>query len=251
MKMPHSTHYRIDWPRTIQQPLLAPEGDGGTGGASGDDAAAKAVADAAAKATADAAAAQTPEQKAAAEAAAKADQVSKDAAAKVAADAKAAEEAAKAGAPTKYELAIPKDGVVDAGDLSRIEELARENNLPNDVAQSMVETTNAYLAQQAETWSKELEGDKVYGGDKLPETEKHTSAFLDKFAPKGTVYGDGLRKMLSRGVGNNLYVVAAMANVGRAMQEDTIVGGAPAGGDTKKKSIPELLYPNSPEFKKP
>lgn len=231
--------------RMIQTPLLSPEGDAGAGG---DDAAAKAAADAAAAAAAAAAAGKTPEQLAAeaakgAEGTTDADKAA--AAAKAAADAAAAKKA-----PDKYELALPKDGLVDAADLARIETLARENDLPNDVAQSMLETTNAFLAEQASTWAKELESDKVYGGEKLAETEKLTQAFLDKFAPKGTVYGDGLRKMLGRGVGSNLYVVAAMANVGRAMQEDTPVSGAPGGGGDKPKSIEERLYPNSPEFKK-
>lgn len=244
---PRSTH--MTWLRL--NPFLAPDGAGGAGG---DDAAAKAAADAAAATAAAAAGGKTPEQLAAAEAA-KADQVGKDAA-KAAADAKAAEDAAAAakaaaGAPAKYELALPKDGLVDASDLARVEELARENNLPNDVAQSMVETTNAYLTQQANTWATELEGDKTYGGDKLAETQRLGGELLDRVRPKGTPRGDGLRKLLSRGVGNNLEVASFLADLGRMAAEDTLVGGAPGGGATEKKSQAEILYPNSPEFKKP
>lgn len=225
-----------------------------------DDAAAKAAADTAAadkaaadKAAADkaAAAGKTPEQLAAE--AAEAGKAGTDAA-KAAADAKAAEDAKKAGelkAPDKYELALPKDGLIDATDQAQIEELARENNLPNDVAQSMLETTNAMLVKQSDAWRKELEADKTYGGAKLAETQQLANAALDKVAPKGTPHGDGLRRLLTRGVGNNLYVMATLASIGRLMKEDGPVDGAPAAGDTKKKSAAEILYPNSPEFKKP
>jgi len=219
------------------------------------DAAAKAAADAAAKKTADDAAAaaaaggKTPEQLAAE--AAEAGKAGTDAA-KAAADAKAAEDAKKGElkAPDKYELALPKDGVIDATDQAQIEELAREHNLPNDIAQSMLETTNAMLVKQSEGWRKELEADKTYGGAKLQETQLLVNQALDKVAPKGTPNGDGLRRLLNRGVGNNIHVVAALATIGRLMKEDGPIEGVAGGGETKKKSIAEQLYPNAPEFKK-
>ena len=236
--------------RRLQQLLLAPEGDAGGTGGNQDDAAAKAAADAAAKAAADAAAAQTPEQKAAAEAAAKADQVSKDAAAKAAADAKAAEEAAKAGAPEKYDLKVPEGATIGASDIALLEELAREANLPNDQAQSILESTAALAAKQSESYRARLEADKTYGGEKLAETQQLANAFLDKVAPKGTPLGDELRALLQSGVGNQLAVVAAMANAGRMMKEDGPIEGTAAGDTTKKKSIEEHLYPNAREFQK-
>jgi hypothetical protein len=223
------------------------------------EAAAKATSDAAAadkaaadKAAADkaAAAGKTPEQIAAE--AAEAGKAGTDAA-KAAADAKAAEDAKKAGelkAPDKYELALPKDGLIDATDQAQIEELAREHNLPNDIAQSMLETTNAMLVKQSEGWRKELEADKTYGGAKLQETQLLVNQALDKVAPKGTPNGDGLRKLLNRGVGNNIHVVAALATIGRLMKEDGPIEGVAGGGESKKKSIAEQLYPNAPEFKK-
>jgi hypothetical protein len=222
------------------------------------EAAAKATSDAAAadkaaadKAAADkaAAAGKTPEQIAAE--AAEAGKAGTDAA-KAAADAKAAEEAKKGElkAPDKYELALPKDGLIDATDQAQIEELAREHNLPNDIAQSMLETTNAMLVKQSEGWRKELEADKTYGGAKLQETQLLVNQALDKVAPKGTPNGDGLRKLLNRGVGNNIHVVAALATIGRLMKEDGPIEGVAGGGESKKKSIAEQLYPNAPEFKK-
>jgi hypothetical protein len=222
------------------------------------EAAAKATSDAAAadkaaadKAAADkaAAAGKTPEQIAAE--AAEAGKAGTDAA-KAAADAKAAEDAKKGElkAPDKYELALPKDGLIDATDQVQIEELAREHNLPNDIAQSMLETTNAMLVKQSEGWRKELEADKTYGGAKLQETQLLVNQALDKVAPKGTPNGDGLRKLLNRGVGNNIHVVAALATIGRLMKEDGPIEGVAGGGESKKKSIAEQLYPNAPEFKK-
>lgn len=219
-------------------------------------AAEKAVADKAAadKAAADKAAAdeaakagKTPEQ-IAAEEAAKADQVRKDAEAKAAADAKAAEEAAKnAQAPEKYELKVPEGALVD---VARLERLARANKFSNEAAQSALEIANALAIEQANEYLEETKADKTYGGEKLAESQQLAAAGLDKIAPKGTPHGDGLRALLQSGVGNNLYVMAALATVGRMTKEDGAVEGAPSGGDTKKKSIEERLYPNSPEFQK-
>jgi hypothetical protein len=222
--------------------LLFDAADAGKGSGDGTDAAAAA-----------AAAGKTPEQLAA-EQAAKAGEASTDAA-KAAADAKAAEDAAKAaaaGAPEKYDLKIPEgaEAVLSAGELNEIEELAREANLPNDQAQSIVESTAALAAKRSETWKARLEADKTYGGEKLAETQQLANKFLDKVAPKGTPLGDELRSMLQSGVGNHLAIVAAMANAGRMMKEDGPVEGAAAAGATQAKSLEEYLYPNAPEFAK-
>lgn len=231
--------------------LFAPTEAGAAGvGEGSTDAAAKAAADAAA-ATAAAAAGKTPEQ-IAAEAAAEAGKAGTDAD-KAAADAKAAAaaKAAAEGAPAKYELALPKDGLIDDVDRARLEELARENNLPNDAAQGMLEATNAMLVKQAEAWATELEADKTYGGEKLEETQRLGAQVLDLVRPKGTPRGDGLRRLLARGVGSNLEVASFLADLGRMMKEDGPISAAAGDGDNRKKSTAEILYPNSPEFKKP
>jgi hypothetical protein len=106
------------------------------------------------------------------------------------------------------------------------------------------------LVKQSEGWRKELEADKTYGGATLQETQLLVNQALDKVAPKGTPNGDGLRKLLNRGVGNNIHVVAALATIGRLMKEDGPIEGVAGGGESKKKSIAEQLYPNAPEFKK-
>lgn len=241
MTMPNA---RINWPRSIQQPLLAPEGDGGAAGEQ------KPGEQKPGEQQKPAEGEQQPKPGEAGKAGEQKPSEEQKPGEQKPGEQKPGEQKPAEGAPAKYELALPKDGLVDATDVARIEELARENNLPNDIAQSMLETTNAYLAQQADTWTKELEADKTYGGDKLAATQQSVNAALDLIAPKGTPRGDGLRRLLARGVGNNLDVVAALATVGRMTKEDLPVAGAAGGGEAKKKSPEEVLYPDSPEFKK-
>lgn len=203
--------------------------------------------------------AQTPEQIAAAEAAKnagnppagdegkpKADEVGKDG--KPVVDDKGKKDEPKA--PEKYELKLPDGSLLADGDVARIEALARENNLPNDQAQSMLEATAATMAKQSEDWLAELTADKTYGGAKLEETQRLANAALDKVRPKGTPRGDAFRAMLGRGVGNNLEVMSFLADLGRMTKEDGPIEGQGAGDTTTPKSKAEILYPNSPEFKK-
>lgn len=154
------------------------------------------------------------------------------------------------GAPATYTLKLPDGGALDAMDQQRIEKLARANNLSNDQAQSFLEATNAAVVEEGNSWHAELIADKTYGGDNLAETQRLANQLLDKVRPQGTPRGDGLRRLLSRGSGNNLEVVSFLADLGRMLQEDKPVGGAPSGGKTETKSIAEQLYPNSPEFRK-
>jgi hypothetical protein len=210
-----------------------PEAEAAATAAADKAAADKAAAD---KAAADAAAAKgaegtTDADKAAADKAA-ADKATADAAAAAAAERKA---------PEKYELKAPEGSTVN---LAQVEAIAREYNLPNEDAQSMVEAAHAMTVKQSETWLSELKADKTYGGDKLEETQRLANAFLDKVRPAGTPRGDGLRKLMAHGVGNNLEVAALLADLGKMMREDGSIEGAPGGGDTAKTAA-DKLYPNA------
>ena len=149
-------------------------------------------------------------------------------------------------APDKYELTIPEGGLVDSNDLARVEALAREHNLPNEAAQSMLETGNALMVEQAVAWRAELDADKTYGGEKYAETERLANLVLDKVRPAGTPRGDGIRKLLQRGVGHNLEVVSFLADLGKMMKEDApITGELKTGEDRSKKPIANRMYPNA------
>jgi hypothetical protein len=146
------------------------------------------------------------------------------------------------GAPEKYELKIPDDGILDARDQAAIESYARANGLSNDDAQALLEDHAQQLRTQSETWLNETKKDKTYGGAKLAETQKLARSAINRVRPEGHPRREAFDTLLRKGgVFNHLEVVSFLADLGRMMGED---GGAGAsGGEGKgKKTLAEKLY---------
>lgn len=146
------------------------------------------------------------------------------------------------GAPEKYELTIPDDGILDERDRSAIEAYARANGLSNDDAQALLEEHAGQLRTQSETWLAETKKDKTYGGEKLAETQKLARSAIDRIRPEGHPRRDAFRALLNKGgIMNHIEVVSFLADLGRQMGED---GGIGAGGGGKggKKGLAEKLY---------
>jgi hypothetical protein len=146
------------------------------------------------------------------------------------------------GAPEKYELKIPDDGILDARDQAAIESYARANGLSNDDAQALLEDHAQQLRTQSETWLNETKKDKTYGGAKLAETQKLARSAINRVRPEGHPRREAFDSLLKKGgVFNHLEVVSFLADLGRMMGED---GGAGAsGGEGKgKKSLEQKLY---------
>lgn len=145
------------------------------------------------------------------------------------------------GAPEKYELTIPDDGILDERDRTAIEAYARAQGLSNEDAQALLEEHAGQLRTQSETWLNETKTDKTYGGDKLPETQKLARAAIDRIRPEGHPRRDQFRALLNKGgIMNHLEVVSFLADLGRMMGEDGGVAGGAGGG--KKKSLEDKLY---------
>jgi uncharacterized phage infection (PIP) family protein YhgE len=153
---------------------------------------------------------------------------------------------APAGAPEKYEFAIPDGSSLDAEGLEAFSEVAKELNLSQDAAQKVIDKmAPAMAARQAEAieavrteWLEGSKVDKEFGGDKLNENLSVAKKALDTF---GT---PELRTLLNEtGLGNHPEIIRMMYRAGKAISEDRFVAPS-SGGPTGSKDYAKSLYPN-------
>ncbi len=132
------------------------------------------------------------------------------------------------GAPEKYDFKFDEGKTVDAGILDVYSEVAKELNLTQDAAQKMLSKLAPVIeGKQLERiesvkneWTKASVSDKEFGGDKLAENLRVAEKALSEF---GT---DQLRALLKdSGLGNNPEVIRFMYRAGKAISEDSFVGG--------------------------
>lgn len=150
------------------------------------------------------------------------------------------------GAPEKYEFTAPEGAQLDAAVVDAFSEVAKELNLPQDKAQKVIDKVAPMLAQrQSEAMQKTITdwhaatlADPEIGGDNLAETVGYAKKALNTFGSPTLV------QMLDKsGLGNNPEFIRAFSKIGKAISEDSFVGG------TRKDPTPEdgarSLYPNS------
>jgi hypothetical protein len=168
---------------------------------------------------------------------------------KPAAEAKPDDQTKPAGAPEKYEAFKLDEGALSADEVSAVEKLARDLNLPQDAAQKLAEAraadkaaaqaSNAQALQDARAqWVSDVKNDKEIGGDKLAENLSVAKKGLQIADPKGE-----LAKLLeSTGFGDHPEVIRAFHRIGTAISEDRFV---PAKGTpSAPKDAASRLYPN-------
>jgi hypothetical protein len=144
-------------------------------------------------------------------------------------------------APAKYELQLPDGGRVDASDLKAIEETARTAGWSNEEAQAAVAEFDALVSAQSARFLAETKADETYGGDKLEHTQQLARAVIDRIRPTGHPRRDAFHRFMNRGgAGNHLEVVSFLADLGKLMAEDGVVGGSGGGG--AKRDAAEILY---------
>jgi hypothetical protein len=152
------------------------------------------------------------------------------------------------GAPEAYEPFTVPDGVeLDAEVLGDFQGIAKELNLPQDAAQKVadlgVKLAQKWVAesQQATSdmladWKAQAETDKEFGGDALPANLAVAKKAIDQF---GT---PELRELLDvHRLGDNPEIIRFMFRVGKAISEDTFVGG---GQTSPAASAAKTLFPN-------
>lgn len=142
------------------------------------------------------------------------------------------ETTAATGAPEKYEFTAPEGKAYDPGILESFSGAAKEANLPQDVAQKLIDTmVPALQARQADQlkaihkeWQDASSVDKEFGGEKLTENLGVARKALDTFATPE------LRMLLeTTGLGNHPEVLRLLFRAGKAISEDKFVGGASSG----------------------
>lgn len=148
--------------------------------------------------------------------------------------------------PEKYEFKLPEGIAPDAAE--KFSAIAKDLKLPQAEAQKLVDLAlardnAAREAQAAEynklrgEWVSEIKTDKDFGGDKFGETIERAKRTLTKFADPT------FREFLDQsGYGDNPGLIRMLAKMDKAIGEDMIVDGAPAGST---RSAAEVIYPSS------
>lgn len=141
------------------------------------------------------------------------------------------------GAPEAYaDFTAPEGVELDADTLDTFKAAAKELNLPQDKAQSLVDMAAALVQKQADAFTAQIEQttaewrqssmtDSEFGGTKLSETLKVAAQARDKFATPE------LAKFLSESkLGDHPEMIRLFWKVGQAISEDsTVLPGKPAG----------------------
>ncbi len=154
------------------------------------------------------------------------------------------------GAPEQYEFKAPEGREYDPGVLQAYSEVAKELNLPQEAAQKMIDKIAPLIeARQVEQiqsvkndWAEAAKVDQEFGGEKLNENLAVAKKALDKFG------SPQLRTLLEEsGLGNNPEVIRFMYRAGKAISEDTFVGGSKGNQKSGPKNFNDLasaLYSN-------
>ena len=186
------------------------------------------------------------------------DKVAAEEAAKKEADDKAKEakdaESDKAdGAPSEYaDFDMPENMEVDKDALETFVPVAKELNLTQEQAQSLVslqaEQVQKVAKAQEDTWAEttdkwraDSKSDKEFGGEAYDENVAKAKHALDKI---GT---PELRDLLDvTGTGNHPEVIRLLVRVDKLIGEDTLhLGGTSGEGP---KDLSKVLYDKSPEL---
>lgn len=149
-----------------------------------------------------------------------------------------------AGAPEKYELALPEGFTLDEAALGKFEPVLRDLNLTNEQASKLAGAYAEMAKAQAEShiqlvqeWGAQAQKDPVIGGEKFAENvevARKALAYVDD--PELTTLMDNW------GLGNNPAVLRAFHKLGKLIPGgDAGVSGDRTGG-TSERSLAERLY---------
>lgn len=154
--------------------------------------------------------------------------------------------------PETYALTVPEGSRVDDDDRTQIEQMAKTAGWSNDDAQAALDELHTQLDAQATRWMDQTKADRDYGGEHLEESQRFAKLAIDRLRPPGHARRESFLRFLNKGgAGNHLEVVAFLADLGKAMGEDSpaagISGGRPAGFDPATF----FNHPSSAKHRKP
>jgi hypothetical protein len=151
---------------------------------------------------------------------------------------------------------VPEGYPVDEQGLQTAKEIGAKHGASPELMQDLI---NAYAQRQidgagkiseaidaeiqkrahdnSEKWLAEVKADKDMGGDNFARTEADAQRAVKKFGN-----ADLTAYLAETGEGNHPAIVRLLANVGKLLREDEVVG---QGGAASSKSASEILYDNS------
>jgi hypothetical protein len=146
----------------------------------------------------------------------------------------------------EYKLSLGDGSYLDDSFVQEVTNFAKENKLTPEAAQKMLSTQEATLAKiilkaeeaeeaMIENWKQEVISDPKIGGANLVATAEAARRAIAKFG------SEEVTKMLNEtGYGNNPHVVKFLSNIGKAMDNDSLVIGNSTLQSAKK--VEELFY---------
>ena len=156
------------------------------------------------------------------------------------------------GAPEQYEeFKAPEGQQFDPEVLNNFKEIAKDLNLSQEAAQKMLDKMAPVVAQrqveQIEAlrtqWAEQSTADKEFGGEKLSENLGVARKALDTFG------SPELKSLLNEsGLGNHPEFIRLLYRAGKAIGEDSFVGGNKSAGKAQPTSNADYaasLYPSS------
>jgi hypothetical protein len=147
-------------------------------------------------------------------------------------------------APEKYELKMPDGGRLNAADRDYVEQVARKSNWTNEQAQAALNEQDRLVLEQSTRFRATTEADPDYGGVKLQETQQLALKVINRIRPEGHARRASFLEFINRGgAGNHIEVVSFLADLGRLMAEDGVVGGK--GGASGPVDAASKLYPDT------
>lgn len=159
-----------------------------------------------------------------------------------------AEQPPKTGAPEAYEFKPAEGQTFDPDFIKGYSEVAKELDLTQEAAQTMLDKVGPILAQQQAAqiakvraeWAEASKVDAEFGGAKFNENLALAKQSIDKFATPE------FKQMLDdTGLGNHPEWIRYCYRVSKAFSPDTFEGGHKEGGAAPKdfNSMASKLYP--------
>lgn len=155
----------------------------------------------------------------------------------------------KPAVPEKYEFKAPEGMTLDEAAVQAFEPVAKELGLTQDAAQKLVDLYASQKAAdakaladgwalQGKTWSDEVKADKEFGGPNFPATMNNANTVLKQFSTP-----EEIAAINAMGLGNYPPFVRALARIGKAIGEDSLVKGKAASAADLDPA--KVLFPNN------
>jgi len=147
------------------------------------------------------------------------------------------------GAPTEYEFKPPEGQTFDESVMDAFKTTARELNLTNDGAQSILdnvlpkiqEAQDEKLAGLRAEWKELAKNDEEFGGSGFETNVKIANQALDRFGSE-----EMKSLLIESGLGDHPAFVRAFFRIGKAISEDTILTGGPKAVAEEDLNDPEV-----------